>query len=395
MGACSSGPRDSVKDPAEKWHAGSKKQETVTKEDTTLWIYHQQEKPTTTQIKKGQQVKIIEDATKWWQVEHNGKKGYASKYNFCKKGAAGHEKELWYYGPLPRNEAVELLMNEVNNEGAFLIRFSNHVNKFVLTAKKYHENKSEFEIKHFDIFEKNNKFYINQGQSFESITGIVFHLRENFDEAIKVKLGDVCLIQKPHSDPAFRHEGQNVDTWLVPIEELQYDKENPLGKGNFGVVYKGTFQRTTEVAIKQLIQNQEGVTQSAVKEFIHEGEIMRKINHPNLVQLYAVVDDRKNGYFIVQEFVRNGDLFHRLGVLKNKPKGGEQWFGETTAQKLQWVVQVTRGMARLEKLGIVHRDLAARNILLDRFYQAKVADFGMSLGHTEEGSNDEKVNCTA
>ncbi len=37
----------------------------------------------------------------------------------------------------------------------------------------------------------------------------------------------------------------------------------------------------------------------------------------------------------------------------------------------------------MDKMGIIHRDLAARNILLDKWYQAKVGDFGLAREGSE------------
>ena len=40
--------------------------------------------------------------------------------------------------------------------------------------------------------------------------------------------------------------------------------------------------------------------------------------------------------------------------------------------------KVASGMMELHKIGIVHRDLAARNVMLDKWLQAKVGDFGLA-----------------
>ena len=366
----------------------------MAKEDVTLWQYGNTNSvtPTSFQVKKNCKVKVIDYSTKWWEIEYQGKKGYASKFYFYeyKDKIEDHEKALWYFGTLPRNEAVDLLMQEVNTEGSYLIRYSDNVKKFVLSVKKYTENDDKFNIKHFDIYrKKDDRFYINKDEVFDSVGEIVDHLQRVLDDTVKVKLGDVCLIPYPHADPHFRHSGQSIDTWLVPITELQYDKKDPLGKGNFGVVYKGTFQRTTTVAIKQLLTKKDDATEKALQEFIHESDIMRKINHPNLVQLYAIVNDEKEGYFIVQEYVQKGDLLDYIKAMKTHPDKKEQ--EKVGNKRLEWCVQIARGMAHIEQLKIVHRDLAARNVLLDKFLNAKVADFGMSMTGNEEMDGEGKV----
>ena len=56
------------------------------------------------------------------------------------------------------------------------------------------------------------------------------------------KLGNICLIPFPHSDPQFQYYSECEDSWIVPIEEISYNKNEPLDEGKFGVVYKGKFR---------------------------------------------------------------------------------------------------------------------------------------------------------
>jgi serine/threonine protein kinase len=50
---------------------------------------------------------------------------------------------------------------------------------------------------------------------------------------------------------------------------------------NFGEVYRGIWQGTTEVALKKL-KNREGA-----QEFKHEAEMLQSISHPYVVQFYG------------------------------------------------------------------------------------------------------------
>lgn len=103
--------------------------------------------------------------------------------------------------------------------------------------------------------------------------------------------------------------------------------------------------------------------------FLAEAEIMKKLIHAKLVQLYAVCS-RDEPIYIVTELMTKGSMLEHLrseeGRLLQVPTlvdmGG----------------QIADGMAFLEKFGFVHRDLAARNILVGDNNNVKVADFGLS-----------------
>eukprot|EP00092_Neocalanus_flemingeri_P080213 GFUD01100044.1.p1 GENE.GFUD01100044.1~~GFUD01100044.1.p1 ORF type:complete len:468 (+),score=107.71 GFUD01100044.1:185-1405(+) len=226
---------------------------------------------------------------------------------------------------------------------------------------------------------------------FDTLYELIEDLKENIDATIELKLGDICLIANPHSDDGFVYADKHMDSWMVPIHELEYDEEkDKLGEGQFGIVYEGLFRRTTKVALKKLKLKKDAASDKAWLEFLHEKEIMKRLNHPNLVQLYAIVNDPKEGNFLVQEYLNEGDLLQYLRKIRPL-KDEADVIGVSFPKRLEWCVQVARGMAHLELLTIVHRDLAARNILLDKFFTAKVADFGMALALEDKIEGDDKI----
>lgn len=75
-----------------------------------------------------------------------------------------------------------------------------------------------------------------------------------------------------------------------------------LGRGGFGVVYKGTLTDGTEIAVKKLLANERGW-----KDFEAEVKTLGNINHANLVALLGYCYENKQPFFIY-EYVSNGSL---------------------------------------------------------------------------------------
>lgn len=151
---------------------------------------------------------------------------------------------------------------------------------------------------------------------------------------------------------------------LIPTKQIKLGKQ--LGEGGFGIVYEGEWN-TTKVAIKTLrLQNNQ--YPEAWKAFRKEVNIMVKLNHPNIVQLYGICKSNIK-YWMVLEFIPKGDL---LNLLTDK-KEQLPW-----TRRLSIAMNITSGLSYLHDKNIMHRDLKSPNVLIDTNYCAKLADFGFS-----------------
>eukprot|EP01113_Clastostelium_recurvatum_P031505 TRINITY_DN3939_c0_g2_i1.p1 TRINITY_DN3939_c0_g2~~TRINITY_DN3939_c0_g2_i1.p1 ORF type:complete len:673 (-),score=209.78 TRINITY_DN3939_c0_g2_i1:87-1847(-) len=154
---------------------------------------------------------------------------------------------------------------------------------------------------------------------------------------------------------------------------IQYEDVNireKLGDGSSGIVFRGEW-RGISVAIKEL----QHVSPAKSAAFYEEAELMKTISpHPNVLQLYGVVTEPR--FLIVTEFMDQGGLHAKLVDQKRQP---------LSLDLLKRIVMsVALGMNHLHEEGIIHRDLAARNILVNKTWDVKVADFGMSREATLE-----------
>ncbi|CAM8975141.1 unnamed protein product [Rhodiola kirilowii] len=149
-----------------------------------------------------------------------------------------------------------------------------------------------------------------------------------------------------------------------------FDVSHRLGRGGFGIVYKGTLRNGLQVAVKALsVESRQGV-----HEFMTEINTISNVRHPNLVELvgYCIHDSNR---ILVYEYVENNSLDRALLGSKS------------TNIKLDWekrsaiCLGTAQGLAFLhEELvpHIVHRDIKASNILLDKDFNPKIGDFGLA-----------------
>ncbi|XP_046991443.1 mitogen-activated protein kinase kinase kinase 7-like [Schistocerca americana] len=152
------------------------------------------------------------------------------------------------------------------------------------------------------------------------------------------------------------------------VEEIDYNeikKIQVVGKGSFGVVWKGKW-RNIDVAVKHIDSEAEK------KAFAVEVRQLSRINHPNIVKLYGACTQNPNPVCLVMEYAEGGSLYNVLHC-RPLPK-------YTAGHAMSWALQCANGVAYLHNMkpkALIHRDLKPPNLLLIMGGKVlKICDFG-------------------
>ena len=151
----------------------------------------------------------------------------------------------------------------------------------------------------------------------------------------------------------------------------KYLKIQELGMGAFSKVFRVEHKSTNEVfACKELLKSKIKDAQKFKKEI----DIMTKCDHPNIVKLVEIYENKRY-YEIITEELCGGSLLERL--MKKMDDDGET-FSEKDAAFI--FKQIISAINYCHKEGIVHRDLKMENVLfLDKKkLDIKIIDFGLS-----------------
>lgn len=109
---------------------------------------------------------------------------------------------------------------------------------------------------------------------------------------------------------------------------------------------------------------------------VSEVNILRELNHPNIVRYYDRIIDRDNSkIFIVMEFCEGGDI---STMIKSSRREKKYLPEDMIWVILSQVLQALQSCHRRKEGKILHRDLKPGNIFLDSNYNVKLGDFGLS-----------------
>ncbi|XP_028653420.1 tyrosine-protein kinase fynb isoform X2 [Erpetoichthys calabaricus] len=307
-------------------------------------------------FRKGEKFQILNSTEgDWWEARslNTGGTGYIPSNYVAPVDSI--QAEEWYFGKLGRKDAERQLLSNGNLRGTFLIRESETTKgAFSLSIRDWDDIKGDH-VKHYKIRKLDSGgYYITTRAQFDTLQQLVQHYSEKAD-GLCFNLTTVCKNYTPHT------LGLSKDQWEITRDSLNLEKK--LGMGCFAEVWYGTWNGTTKVAVKTLKPG----TMSP-ESFLEEAQIMKKLRHDKLVQLYAVVSEEP--IYIVTEYMSKGSL---LDFLKD---------GEGRALKLPNLVdmaaQVAAGMAYIERMNYIHRDLRSANILVGDNLVCKIADFGLA-----------------
>ncbi len=148
----------------------------------------------------------------------------------------------------------------------------------------------------------------------------------------------------------------------------KYEILAEIGRGGMGIVYLGHQKSLNrQVAIK-VLPPQLASDKASVERFIQEANLIAKLNHENIIQIYDI-EEQDEMYFIIMEYLDGASLDK---IIRHKVL-------EFTREELTgFIFKVCQALEATHKHGIIHRDVKSANIFITRDKRVKLMDFGIS-----------------
>ena len=139
-----------------------------------------------------------------------------------------------------------------------------------------------------------------------------------------------------------------------------YKIEGDLGSGSFGQVKKVLNIKLKEHRAMKIVSKKSKYSKNEI-------EILKKISHPNIINIYEIFEDTKK-YYIMYELIEGGELFDAITT--------QGYFSEKDACVV--MKQILQAVNYLHTMHIVHRDLKPENIMMvtKSKFEVKIIDFG-------------------
>ena len=153
------------------------------------------------------------------------------------------------------------------------------------------------------------------------------------------------------------------------------------GLGKIWVVHDDQINR--EVVLKELQQNQAHVEESRTR-FLKEAQITGQLEHPNIVPVYELGRRSDGGRpYYTMRYVHGQTLGECIAQYHIKKKRGEA--GPLDLSRLlNAFVSVCNAIAYAHARGVIHRDLKPENVVLGKFGEVIVLDWGLAKVVNEE-----------
>ncbi|MEU4577562.1 serine/threonine-protein kinase [Nonomuraea sp. ATR24] len=156
---------------------------------------------------------------------------------------------------------------------------------------------------------------------------------------------------------------------MLPVEDAPgYRVLDQAGQGGFAVVYRAYQERLDRVVALKVL-SVDRVDQRTMRRFQRELQLTGRLTgHPNVVTVFDTGVTRSGKPYIAMDFFENGSLRDKLRNEGPFP----------VAEVLRTGVKLAGALAAVHEAGVLHGDIKPQNILISRYGEPAVADFGVA-----------------
>jgi serine/threonine protein kinase len=156
---------------------------------------------------------------------------------------------------------------------------------------------------------------------------------------------------------------------LLPVEDAPgYRVLDQAGQGGFAVVYRAYQERLDRVVALKVL-SVDRVDQRTMRRFQRELQLTGRLTgHPNVVTVFDTGVTRSGKPYIAMDFFENGSLRDRIRKEGPLP----------VQDVLRAGVKLAGALAAVHEAGVLHGDIKPQNILISRYGELAVADFGVA-----------------
>ena len=171
---------------------------------------------------------------------------------------------------------------------------------------------------------------------------------------------------------------QRLASWSHKIDRTvgKYTLQQPVGTGGWGIVYHGRHRALNMPVAVKMLKHDMAMNPLFLKTFRLEAQIIARLNHPNIVQVFDI-DEVYRTIFIIMEYLEGEPLRTTLKRCGTLP----------VPDAVSSLQQILCGLAYAHAQGIVHRDIKPENVFVLKDGRVKILDFGLAAppGEDERG----------
>ena len=230
-------------------------------------------------------------------------------------------------------------------------------------------------IKQKDNQNSNSNTYINNNPIYKKMYSLnsEFLLKNNYKPIInniKERSISTSKTNRENTLNSFFNSEDNLSKYIIGKE---------IGKGAYAKV-KLITDKYTKIKYAMKIYEKIKLTENSKKKSVYnEIEIMKKLNHKNIVKLKEIIYTQKE-ILIIMEYINgislrdfyNKNIKNQLNLTKEKEKILKTYF-----------IQILSAIGYLHRNHMSHRDIKLENILIDKDNEIKIIDFGFGIYNLE------------